>query len=108
MLGLCRSKAARIADKVPTAASVAVCPSGTPLWKLILKQFDDLLVKVSNCRRLTLFWFVFEGCYNRILPPFLWFPAASCSGFGRTAPPSCHHRRVHDSSAVAPCPLSVW
>lgn len=26
-----------------------MCASGTPFWKLVLKQFDDLLVKVIPC-----------------------------------------------------------
>ena len=26
-----------------------LCSAGTPFWKLVLKQFDDLLVKVTLC-----------------------------------------------------------
>ncbi len=36
---------------VPSGSSLLCCPhawpTGTPFWKLVLKQFDDLLVKVG-------------------------------------------------------------
>jgi hypothetical protein len=35
-----------ISERVPPTESLSTCFAGTPLWKLILKQFDDLLVKV--------------------------------------------------------------
>lgn len=31
-----------------SAAWACACPAGTPFWKLVLKQFDDLLVKARQ------------------------------------------------------------